>query len=197
MATRGSDELHVATEVRSWVELSEKVPVALNCWVMPLTTVGSLGVMSRETREAPVTVIEVVPMTLPEEAVIVVVPAESEKADPFEAASLLIVAIEGAEELQVTEAVISCVELSVKVPIAVNCCAVPTASIGFLGVTSMETSDIAVTVSEVDPETLPKVAVTVVVPADREYARPLVAVSLLMVATDSSERLHVTDPVMS
>jgi len=61
----------------------------------------------------------------------------------------------------------------------------------------METRVAAVTVSEVDPETLPEVAVTFVVPADSECVNPFEATSLLMVATVSFDRLHVTDSVMS
>lgn len=120
VAIEGSEELHVTEEVRSWVEVSEKVPVALNCWVIPLITVGFLGVISSETREIPVTVREVAPEILPETAVIVVVPAESALAVPLSEASLPMVATETSEEFQVTDEVISWVELSVKVPVALN-----------------------------------------------------------------------------
>lgn len=106
-AMEGSEELHAATEVMSWEELSVKVPVALNCRVMPFITVGSLGVISSVTREAAVTLKEVEPKISPEVAVTVVVPAESACADPFEAVSLLIVAIEGSDELHVTKEVTS------------------------------------------------------------------------------------------
>lgn len=196
-AIDGSEELHVTEDVRSWVVASEKMPVALNCWVMPFTTVGSLGVISRETRETPVTVREVVPEILPEAAAIVVVPAERAFADPLSAALLLIAAIETSEELQVTDEVMSWVEWSVKVPVALNCTVVPVASVGFLGVTSIDASAAAVTVRDVEPEMLPEVAVTLVVPAESDCARPLDEASLLMEATASSDRLHVTDPVMS
>ena len=43
-AAPGEPELHVAEFVRSWVELSVKVPVAVNCWVRPLGMVTGDGV---------------------------------------------------------------------------------------------------------------------------------------------------------
>lgn len=179
------------------MELSEKMPVALNFWVMPLTTVGPLGVMSSETKDAPVTVRLVVPEISPEEAVIVADPGESASAEPLAEVSLLILAIEGSPQLHVTDEVMSCVELSVKVPVALNCWDVPAASVGFLGVTSIDASAAAVTVREVEMETLPDVAATLVTPADRARASPLDEVSLLIDAIVSSDRLHVTDSVMS
>ena len=53
-----------------------------------------------------------------------------------------------------------------------------------------------VTVSVVEPEMLPDVAVIVVVPAATEVAIPFDPAVLLMVATDSAEELQVTDVVM-
>jgi hypothetical protein len=43
-ATAATDELQTAVVVRFWVVLSLYVPVAVNCSVTPLVTVGSLGV---------------------------------------------------------------------------------------------------------------------------------------------------------
>lgn len=59
------------------------------------------------------------------------------------------------------------------------------------GVTAIELS--AATVSVVDPEMPPEVAVIVVVPMAAAEASPV----LLMVATPSSNELHVTDIVKS
>ena len=195
--TDWSEELHLTDKVRSWVELSEKVPVALNCCVNPLSTVGLAGVTLRETSAAAVTVSEVEPETAPEEAVIVVVPADREPAEPLEVTSLLITAILGSDELQVTDKVRSLVELSEKVPVALNCCEVPSAILGFTGVTLMETRVTAVTVSDVEPETVPDVAVIEVAPTAWEVADPFELLSLLMVATEVSEELQMTDAVRS
>ena len=82
---------------------------------------GFVGVTSIETSSAAVTVRSVIPETLPSVAMIVVVPLATELADPSLPAALLIVAVPGLLELQVTAAVRSCVVLSENVPVAVNC----------------------------------------------------------------------------
>jgi hypothetical protein len=61
---------------------------------------------------AAITVSEVDPETPPDTAVMAVIPLEIEVAAPGEPAALLIVAMDGSEELQVTDAVRSFVELS-------------------------------------------------------------------------------------
>ena len=59
----------------------------------------------------------------------------------------------------------------------------------------MDTSVAAVTVSVVDPDVLPDVAVIVVVPAATDVARPLEPAALLMVATPAVNEFQVTDVV--
>src|SRR3990172_3212222 len=49
-----SDELQVTTEVRSCVVLSEYIPVAVNCWVVPHAMLWFVGVTSMESRVAAV-----------------------------------------------------------------------------------------------------------------------------------------------
>jgi hypothetical protein len=88
---------------------------------VPFATLGFGGVTVIETRTAAVTVSEVEPDTLPEVAMMPVDPAATPVANPMEPAVLLIVAIELSDELQVADVVMSCVVLSVKVPVAVNC----------------------------------------------------------------------------
>ena len=61
-------------------------------------------------------------------------------------------------ELQVTELVMFCAELSEYVPVAVNCSEVPFAIDKFGAVTAIETSVAAVTVKVADPLTFPEVA---------------------------------------
>ena len=100
------------------------------------------------------TVSDVDPLTDPNVAVIVVVPGEVLLAKP----DALIAATAGDEEVQATDELKFCVLLSVYVPIAVNCCEAPAEMEGFDGVTLMDTSDGAATVSVVPPVTLPKVA---------------------------------------
>jgi len=50
------DEAHTTDAVRSCVLLSENVPVAVNCWVCPTTTVGFAGVTAMDTSAGAVTV---------------------------------------------------------------------------------------------------------------------------------------------
>ena len=71
-------------------------------------------------------------------AVIVVVPADADVALPIKPEAMLTVATSATEELQVTMVVMSCVVLSEYVPVAVNCCVVPLAMVGFVGVIDID-----------------------------------------------------------
>src|SRR5580698_6374927 len=141
----------------SWVLLSLKVPVAVNCWVEPAGMEAVDGPTAMETSVACVTISEVEPLTAPaadvDAAVMVAVPLPMVVASPVE----LMVAMVRSLELQVEELVTSCVVPSENVPVAVNCCVVPEARIGPAGVTVMETRT-AVTVSEVEAVTEAEVA---------------------------------------
>src|SRR6266700_3997680 len=158
---------------------------------------GSVGVTSIVDRVAAVTVSVVLPETPPKVAVIVVVPAATDVAKPCEPPALLIVATAAPDELQVTWVVRSCVVLSLKVPVAVNCRVVPFAMLGFVGVTAIEVRVAAVTVSVVLPETPPKVAVIVVIPAATDVAKPCEPPALLIVAIVLLDELQATWVVRS
>jgi hypothetical protein len=159
--------------------------------------VALIGVTAREVSVAGVTVRVVDVETAPDVALMMVEPAATEIADPFDPAALLIVATVVFEELQVTEAVRSWVESSEKVPMAENCCFVPFAMLGLDGAIASDTSVAGFTVSVVDPETFAAVAVISVDPATAEVARPMEPALLLMVATVALEELQVTDAVRS
>ena len=75
---------------------------------------------------------------------------------------------------------------------AVNCRVVPSTMLGLVGVTDMDTSVAGVTVSVVDPDMLPDVAVIVVEPAATDVAKPLEPAALLMVATPPANEPQVT-----
>jgi hypothetical protein len=64
--------------------------------------------------------------------------------------------------------------------------------LGLFGVTARDTSVAGVTVSVVDPETLPDAALIVVEPAAAEVATPLEPAALLIVAIPVAEELQVT-----
>jgi len=74
----------------------------------------------------------------------------------------------------------------------VNCCVVPSAMFGLLGVIAMDTSVAAVTVSVVDPDIPADVAVIVVEPVATEVALPLEPAALLMAATVAIDELQDT-----
>ncbi len=154
---------------------------------------GFAGVTAMEERVAEFTSRVVVPEILPEVAVITVpVPTATAVATPL----LFILTMEALDELQVTRAVISRLDPSEYVPVAVNACVTPTGILGVAGVTAMEDSGGAFTLRTVVPielllEMLPgslEVAVMVVVPMERAVARPL----LSTVATEGLEEFQTT-----
>ena len=189
VATVGSDELQVTCEVRSFVVPSENEPVAANGWVAPIRILGAGGEINMEDRVAVITVRVVLPVILPEVAVMLVVPGPIAVTRPL----LLTVATAGVDEVQVTWGVRSWVVESENVPVAVNCWVVCRRILESVGVTAMEDSVADVTVRVVLPEILPEVAVTVVVPAATAVARP----ALLTVATDGFDEVQVTWEVRS
>jgi hypothetical protein len=181
-------EVHVAVLVRFCVELSEKVPVAVNCLVVPLVIEGFAGVTAIDTSVGAVaaTVRVVEPLTAPEAALIVLVPAATPVAKP----PALIVATLVVCEVHVAVLVRFCVELFEKVPVAVNCCVLPFAIDGFAGVTAIDTSvgAVAVTVSSVVPSTAPEAASILLVPVATPVANP----PAVIVTTPAVCEVHVT-----
>ncbi len=74
VATLVLDETQVEVDVRSCVVLSENVPVATNCSVVPLAMLGFTGVIAMDTSVTQVTVMVVDPDVLPDFAETVVLP---------------------------------------------------------------------------------------------------------------------------
>src|SRR5712664_2508015 len=173
VATVPVPDAHTAL-LSTCVELSLNVPVAVNCCVIPLVIEGFAGVTAIDTSVAGVTVSSVEPLMLPLVAEIVEVPAPTAVASPV----LLIVATVPVPDAH-TALLSTCVELSLNVPVAVNCCVAPLVIEGFAGVTAIDTSVVGVTVSSVEPLMLPLVAEIVEVPAPTAVASPV----LLIVAT--------------
>src|SRR5262249_34246892 len=87
----------------------------------------------------------------------------------------------------------SCVVPSLKVPVALNCFVPPTVTVGFGGVTAIDWSTTAVTVSVVEPETAPLVALIVLVPAFTAVASPVALIAAVAGVPD----VHVTVLVKS
>ncbi len=101
VATPVAVEAHVAVPVRFWELPSVKVPVAVNCWVVPNATEGLPGVTAIEVSAAAVTVRLSVPVTEPKLAEMVTDPCAKVCPKPM----VLIVAMALLEELQVAELV--------------------------------------------------------------------------------------------
>jgi hypothetical protein len=125
--------------------------------------------MAIETRRKVETVRVVHRVTGPKSALIVVLPVAKLAATPW----ALIVAVVGVEEVQTTEPVMSCVEESLNVPVAVNCSVVPTGMLGLAGVTAIEERVALVTVKDPVPLTDPEDAVIVTMPVPTPVESPV------------------------
>src|ERR1019366_4131537 len=125
----------------------------------------------------------------PEVAVMVALPTPAPVANPLSA----MVAIAVEEEFQLTEAVRSCVLLSLYVPVAVNCCVVPFAIEAVAGVTEMETRIGVLTSTLAEPVTEPEVVMMVDVPSMLPVTSPAVDTG----ATAGAEDPQVTEALMS
>jgi len=112
------------------------------------------------------------------------VPAPTVDAKP----AALIVATVVVADFHVTVAVMSAVEASLKVPVAVNCCVRPRAMDGLGGVTAIEVSEMTVSVTAGVEVTPPCAAVICVVPAATAVANPVVEI----VAVAVEEEFQVT-----
>jgi hypothetical protein len=153
---------------------------------------GVGGVIARLTKVAPETVSVVVPDLPPVAAVIVVLPVASVVAKP----AALIVATLVVDDVHVACVVRSCVVLSENVPVAVNCCVVPSAFVGFVGVTAIEDNVAAVMVRVVARLSAPTVAVIVVVPAASAVASPPLAMVAFVMSLDVQVACAVALPVL-
>jgi hypothetical protein len=161
----------------------------VKCCRAPTAIVGLAGLRLSEVRIAAVTSSEVVPLTEPFFTVMVVVPTPALLARPV--AALMVATVATPEDqVESGDAVRSWVELSVNVPVAVNCCVKPLAIDGFAGVTAIETRAAGLTASKIEPAVEPEVAVMVkvpVLPFAGLVARPRLPVASLMVAAVRSE----------
>src|ERR1039458_1201615 len=182
VATLGPDELHAAVLVRVCVLASLYVPVAVNGCVVPTAIEAFPGVTAIDTSTAAVTVSVVEPVMLPSVALMLEAPFATLVASP----AALIVATLGPDELHAAVLVRVCVLPSLYVPVAVNGCVVPAAIEAFPGVTAIDTSTAAVTVSVVEPVMLPSVALMLEAPFATLVASP----AALIVATLGPDELH-------
>jgi hypothetical protein len=183
VATLGVEELHNTDCVTSCVELSLKVPVAANCFVALFGIEEFAGIITSETSVAVVTVTEVLADTVPDTTLIVDVPGPTATPNPFASIVKTLVALDDHN----TE-VSCCVLPSSKLPVAVNCCCVPPASVALVGVRVIDCRCAGTTVITEESVNVPTVAVMVVVPAAKVVANPL----LSTVATPEFDDVQVT-----
>jgi hypothetical protein len=167
------EEAHVALFVRTCVDLSLYVPVAVSCRNVPKGRLAVLGVIATDTRIAEVTVTLVAPAipVVGSVAVTKVVPGDSAVPRPYEPLAFETVITPGDPVLQVTPRR-SCVEWSVKVPVATNCSVSPDGKLGEGGVMAIDTSLAGVIVRVVEPETDRYCAAIPVFPTTRAVASP-------------------------
>jgi hypothetical protein len=201
VATAGADEIQVTVDVRSSVVPLVYVPVAASCFVRPSGTLGDEGAIAIETSCADVTVSVVEPViwVAGSTAAIVVVPTTPAVATPREADAFEIEAIAEVEEDQVTLAVRTWVDPSVYVPVAVNCTVSPLGTDCAVGVTAIETSWAAVTVSVAVAKMADVASVALIVeePTPVEVARPFDPAVFDTCATAEFDASQATVPVRS
>ena len=126
------------------------------------------------------------PETEPTVAVMVELPTLTAVASP----ELLTVTTLPDEEVQVAKLVTSCVVLSVKVAVAVNCWVVPAGIVALEGVTAIELMIACVTVTEVEPVIKPEVAEMFAEPMPFPLTRPFPFAATK--ATVGSSEFHST-----
>src|SRR5258708_32906349 len=151
------------------------------------------GLTVMDTSEVAFTERVVAPLTVPRVALMLVVPAPTPVATP----DALIVANPRPLDAQVTEAVRSCVLLSVNVPLAVNACVVPSGMEVLTGFTAIESKAAGATVKVVSPLMLPAVAVIVLAPVLTPIASPCDPAPFPILATAPPPHLHVTEQLTS
>jgi hypothetical protein len=163
------DDCHETCAVRFCVEPSVKLPVAVNCCVVPAAIDEVCGVTLIELSAAEVIVTVIDCVTLPDAAVTVALPEPTPVATPLLDTDTTPLA----DEVQLIELVKSCVDPSLYVPVACNCTDVPSAIDGFDGVIVTDTSVAGVIVIDVEADVVPYVPVTVAEPVVLPFARPV------------------------
>jgi hypothetical protein len=131
----GAELVHVPVKVTSSVVPSEYVPVAVNCWVLfTVKLKGEDCLIAIDINFTTGNVIAV--LLIPDnDAVITVLPADKPVARPV----VEMLAADVSELVQVTREVMSEVEPSAYVPVALNCCVDPWCKLsGCVGFTAME-----------------------------------------------------------
>jgi hypothetical protein len=135
-----------------------------------------------------------VEVTISKTAVMFVVPTARAVASPFDPVALLIVATDMLDEFQVAHVVRLCVLLSIKVPVAVNCCVNPWGTFTVPGVTAIACTREEVSVAE--PVALSNVASIVACPeVEPAVAKPIEPTASLTVPLPGFKDVQVAKGV--
>jgi hypothetical protein len=145
------------------------LPVAVNFNDVPFCMRPLAGEIVMETSFTVETVSVVELLTAPSMAVIVVLPVERLVTRP----RLVMVATAGVDELHRTDRVMSCVELSSNVPMALNCLVASSGIAEFSGAIPRDTSFALLTVTGVLADTVPDTTLTVELPGPTASPSPL------------------------
>jgi hypothetical protein len=192
-ATASAEELHVTSVVMSLLVPSEKNPTAASCREVPAASdeLGATIVIAFKVAAVTVALVDAkTPFTV---AVIVAVPTPTPVSNPSLPATLQTVANSGAEEVQLTDVVRSCVVPSEKFPVAVRSTVVALGRDGFGGLIVIEVRVAAVTVIDVVPETPVWVAVIVAVPTRVAVTSPSLFAALLTTALAALDEVQLID----
>src|SRR5579864_648049 len=136
LTTFDGNELHAAPAVTSSVNPFLKWAIARNCWLPSMPMDATFGITSRDAIGPGRTITAAPPMTPPCDAVMIAVPLELPKVDPCTPTPATV----ASTEFHCAEAVRSCVEPSLNVPVAVSCSFPPIATADQPGVTAMDTT---------------------------------------------------------
>lgn len=202
LATAVFDDCQVADGVRFVVVPFDINPVAVNCCTNDTARLMNWldGVRVIDTSTGAVTVrVAWFDVTPEKAAVMVVVPCARVAANPRVPVALLTVATCVFDDAHTAEAVMSCVVLSEKVPVAVNCSLPPAAMLVAAGETEIELRVAGVTVSTAGGTevTVANEARMFVVPVPLDSASPNVPAVFPTVATEGVEELQIAKVVRS
>ena len=168
--------------------------MAENCSLVFCAMLGLAGRTVIETRFFASTVAGTLPVIVPEVAVMVTDPTFLPVASPL----TVIEATVAGEELHATLPVMSCAVSSENVPLAVNCCTVPSGMDAAAGVTLMEVRVALVMVRTALEETVPEVPEAVAVMVELPGVTPIAspgAPFTLMLTAEGFDDVQVTKAV--
>ena len=190
VATDGALVIHDTEVVRSSLLPLVKVPVAVNCWIVPREIEGFAGAIAMEESTNCPTLAVAEAETWPSVAEMVTEPSEALVARPADPGELPTIAMLVALELQVTRLVKFCVVPSLKVPVAMNCWVAPRGMEAEGGLMAMETRTLEVTVNDAVALMLPLNTVIVAAPELNAVAWPCEPEASLMVATVGADEVQ-------